>query len=76
MEEIPTNQKSTSILDMYYEERIDSFVDLKTYLSEVEAHCIKKMIERNSGNISKAASQLGLHRSILYRKLNGYEKRK
>ncbi|EUJ27898.1 hypothetical protein PCORN_13022 [Listeria cornellensis FSL F6-0969] len=68
-------KKSTSTLDMYYEEHIDSFVDLKTYLSEVEVHCIKKMIEKNNGNMTQAATQLGIHRSILYRKLNGYEKK-
>ncbi|WP_343068969.1 helix-turn-helix domain-containing protein [Listeria portnoyi] len=69
-------KKSISTLDMYYEEHIDSFVDLKTYLSEVEIHCIKKIIERNDGNMTQTAIQLGIHRSILYRKLNGFEKKK
>ncbi|MBC1458443.1 helix-turn-helix domain-containing protein [Listeria newyorkensis] len=75
MAKLTRTKKSTSTLDMYYEEHIDNFVDLKTYLSEVEAHCIKKMIERNDGNMTQAAIQLGIHRSILYRKLNGFDKK-
>ncbi|MBC6309207.1 hypothetical protein HCJ66_06535 [Listeria sp. FSL L7-1582] len=76
MEKVKKTKKSISTLDMYYEEHIDSFVDLKTYLSEVEIHCIKKIIERNDGNMTQTAIQLGIHRSILYRKLNGFEKKK
>lgn len=76
MKKVKKTKKSISTLDMYYEEHIDSFVDLKTYLSEVEVHCIKKIIEKNDGNMTQTAIQLGIHRSILYRKLNGFEQKK
>lgn len=43
---------------------VDSF-----NLDEVEKNVIKKAIERNGGNISKAAKELGLTRASLYRRL-------
>ncbi|AQY50317.1 hypothetical protein PWEIH_02834 [Listeria weihenstephanensis FSL R9-0317] len=76
MEKLSVHQKSTSTLDAYYEEHIDDFVDLKTYLSEVEIHCIKKVIAEKNGNITQAAEKLGVHRSILYRKLKARDLKK
>jgi DNA-binding NtrC family response regulator len=38
-------------------------------LEEVEEHLIKKALERYGGNVSQAASALGLSRSALYRRL-------
>lgn len=38
-------------------------------LDEVEKNVIQKAIDRNSGNISKAAKELGLTRASLYRRL-------
>lgn len=38
-------------------------------LEEVEKNLIKKAIKKNSGNISKAAKELGLTRASLYRRL-------
>ena len=41
-------------------------------LEEVEAFLIKKALARHSGNVSHAASALGLSRSALYRRLQRY----
>ena len=38
-------------------------------LDEVEKNVIQKAIDRNAGNISKAAKELGLTRASLYRRL-------
>jgi len=47
----------------------DSF----TNLSAVEKNTILKVIEKNSGNISKAAKELGITRTALYRRLSKYD---
>ncbi|GAO28197.1 helix-turn-helix domain-containing protein [Geofilum rubicundum] len=44
--------------------------DLDTYnLDEVERIIIEKVLKNNRGNVSKAASELGLTRTSLYRRL-------
>ena len=44
--------------------------DQSTYnLDEIEKSVIQKAVERNAGNISKAAKELGLTRASLYRRL-------
>lgn len=45
--------------------------DLK--LSTIEKNTILKVIEKNNGNISKAARELGLTRTALYRRLSKYD---
>ncbi len=42
-------------------------------LSSVEKNTILKVIEKNNGNISKAAQELGLTRTALYRRLSKYD---
>ena len=42
-------------------------------LSSIEKSTILKVIEKNNGNISKAAKELGLTRTALYRRLNKYD---
>lgn len=42
-------------------------------LSSVEKNTIMKVIEKNNGNISKAAKELGLTRTALYRRLSKYD---
>jgi DNA-binding NtrC family response regulator len=42
-------------------------------LSAIEKNAILKVIEQNNGNISKAAKELGLTRTALYRRLNKYD---
>ena len=44
--------------------------DLK--LETVEKNNILKVIEKNNGNISKSAKELGITRTALYRRLNKY----
>lgn len=42
-------------------------------LSSIEKNTILKVIEKHGGNISKAAKELGLTRTALYRRLNKYD---
>ena len=42
-------------------------------LSTVEKNTILRVIEKHSGNISKAAKELGITRTELYRRLNKYD---
>ena len=42
-------------------------------LEEVEKTAIKNAISKHNGNISKAAKELGLGRTTLYRKMNKYD---
>lgn len=42
-------------------------------LSTVEKNTILKVIEKNAGNISKAAKELGITRTALYRRLSKYD---
>jgi two-component system, NtrC family, response regulator HydG len=44
-----------------------------TNLGAVEKNTILKVIEKHSGNISKAAKELGITRTALYRRLNKYD---
>jgi len=44
-----------------------------TRLNVIERNTILKVIEKNNGNISKAAKELGLTRTALYRRLNKYD---
>jgi two-component system response regulator HydG len=45
----------------------------QTNLSTVEKNTILKVIEKNNGNISKAAKELGITRTALYRRLSKYD---
>ncbi|HEX8357143.1 MAG TPA: sigma-54 dependent transcriptional regulator, partial [Segetibacter sp.] len=49
----------------------DEPIDLN--LGAVEKNTILKVIEKHSGNISKAAKELGLTRTALYRRLSKYD---
>ena len=42
-------------------------------LSTIEKNTILRVIEKNSGNITKAAKELGLTRTALYRRLSKYD---
>lgn len=44
-----------------------------TNLSAVEKNTILKVIEKNNGNVSKAAKELGITRTALYRRLSKYD---
>lgn len=45
----------------------------ETNLNALERNTILKVIEKNNGNITKAARELGLTRTALYRRLNKYD---
>jgi len=45
----------------------------ETNLSIIERNAILKVIEKNNGNITRAARELGLTRTALYRRLNKYD---
>ncbi|TAN11282.1 MAG: sigma-54-dependent Fis family transcriptional regulator [Chitinophagaceae bacterium] len=45
----------------------------ETNLNVLERNTILKVIEKNNGNISRAAKELGLTRTALYRRLNKYD---
>ncbi len=47
--------------------------DNETKLSTLEKNTILRVIEKNNGNITKAAKELGLTRTALYRRLSKYE---
>jgi transcriptional regulator with PAS, ATPase and Fis domain len=58
IETAPTEQEATTI---------------HTNLSTVEKNTILRVIEKHNGNISKAAKELGITRTALYRRLNKYD---
>ena len=39
-------------------------------LDDVEKNTIQKVIDKNNGNISKSAKELGITRTALYRRMN------
>lgn len=45
----------------------------ETNLNVIERNTILKVIEKNNGNISRAAKELGITRTALYRRLNKYD---
>jgi two-component system response regulator HydG len=47
--------------------------DEVTKLSTMEKNTIMKVIDKHHGNISKAAKELGLTRTALYRRLSKYD---
>jgi len=47
--------------------------DADTKLSSVEKNTILKVIEKHNGNIAKAAKELGLTRTALYRRISKYD---
>lgn len=48
-------------------------VNKETNLDAIEKNAILAVIEKNKGNISKSAKELGITRAALYRRLNKYE---
>ncbi|AOW19879.1 sigma-54-dependent transcriptional regulator [Urechidicola croceus] len=50
--------------------KVSDSSDLK--LDTIEKNAILKVIEKNNGNISKSAKELGITRTALYRRLNKY----
>lgn len=46
---------------------------VETNLSDLEKNTILRVIDKNNGNITKAAKELGLTRTALYRRLSKYD---
>ncbi|HEX3386495.1 MAG TPA: helix-turn-helix domain-containing protein, partial [Mucilaginibacter sp.] len=59
-----------SILETPAETTID---DDNVPLSTLEKNAILRVIEKNNGNITRAAKELGLTRTALYRRLSKYD---
>lgn len=55
------------------EQSISEQVPKPTNLEALEKQTILNVIEKNNGNISKSAKELGLTRTALYRRLNKYD---
>ncbi|GAA4307124.1 sigma-54 dependent transcriptional regulator [Compostibacter hankyongensis] len=53
--------------------RPSDIVQEETNLGAVERNTILKVIEKNNGNITRAAKELGLTRTALYRRLSKYD---
>ncbi|MEJ8820208.1 sigma-54 dependent transcriptional regulator [Lacibacter sp. H407] len=53
--------------------RIEAADETETKLSNVEKSTILRVIEKHHGNITKAAKELGLTRTALYRRLTKYD---
>ena len=47
--------------------------DHETNLSEIERQTIVRVLDKNKGNLSKTASDLGISRSTLYVKIEKYD---
>jgi DNA-binding NtrC family response regulator len=53
--------------------RVLNDADSETKLSAIEKQTILRVIDKNNGNITKAAKELGITRTALYRRLSKYE---
>jgi DNA-binding NtrC family response regulator len=55
------------------ERSVEPKVQQTTNLDDLEKNTILKVLEKNKGNISKSAKELGITRAALYRRLDKYE---
>jgi DNA-binding NtrC family response regulator len=55
------------------EQAVSAPENQETNLSDLEKSTILRVIDKNQGNITKAAKELGLTRTALYRRLNKYD---
>ena len=59
-------------LDSLVRQMIENGILFTEAVSEFEKGFIKRMLEKNNGNHSKAAVALGIHRNTLSRKLEDF----
>jgi DNA-binding NtrC family response regulator len=64
--------KPTDIFLASSQDKIEGLILDKYNLEEVEKLIIQKVIEKHQGNISRAAEELGLTRTSLYRRMERY----
>lgn len=57
-------------LESLINQMVDRGISFEDALGEFEKKFIKKVLEKSSGNQSKAAQILGIHRNTLSRKIN------
>ena len=71
LKSLKTREKSFS--DVIHEFKEEENVILNQFhLEEVEKILIRKVLKKHNGNITHAATELGLTRSSLYRRLERY----
>jgi DNA-binding NtrC family response regulator len=74
---IMTDENTLQASDLLFSPIETSFSDdaesTETKLSAVEKNTILKVIEKHNGNITRAAKELGLTRTALYRRLSKYD---
>lgn len=56
-------------LDYFIKRNTDRFATLKDYTAIMEGRYIQQILAVCNGNATEAANQLGVHRSVIYRKL-------
>ena len=59
-------------LENYCIVMFDQDTDLKGFLAEAENQYLMKVLEKCGGKVCDAANKLGIHRTVLYRKLKAY----
>lgn len=63
---------AADIIFSQLEQGVDTAIDAETKLSILEKNTILRVLDKSGGNISRSASELGITRAALYRKLNKY----
>lgn len=70
---ILTNTKKIDADGIYIQQESLSNMNVLTNIEDLEKAAILKAIQNNNGNLSKAAKELGLGRTTLYRKMQKYD---
>ncbi len=73
MAESDTLQASDLLFSPLETDLVDTTGNTETKLSSIEKQTILRVIEKNNGNISKAAKELGITRTALYRRISKYD---
>ena len=67
---VPTADYSQEVYQQNTTVEMEQYDSLKTYMDAMEQRYIKQVLEDCGGRIGLAAERLGIHRSVLYRKLH------
>ena len=65
--------KAENLVFSAIEKSVPSSTSKIVNLEALEKNAILNVIEKNKGNISKSAKELGITRTALYRRLNKYD---
>lgn len=66
----PTADYSPEIRSLSEEKKLPEFDNLKAFLDDAEQHYIAQVMAECGGSVNETAKRLGIHRSVLYRKLH------